>query len=193
VAAALGAMSLHRFCYGLLTLMTLLLYRNTFPPVSGFFRGGLVGLSEVIAAGAVGTLLAALATPPVVRRVGLRRWVVLLLAGGGVAQLALGLPFAAPAVVAAALVLGLVAQGVKICVDTTVQEEVADDFRGRVFSVYDTLFNVLFVAALLVGAVLLPASGVSVSMLVAVAVLYLLAAVGYRSRSSAETGVQRLR
>jgi hypothetical protein len=52
-----------------------------------------------------------------------------------------------------------------------------------VFSVYDTLFNVLFVAALLVGAVLLPASGVSVSMLIAVAVLYLLAALGYRSLS----------
>jgi hypothetical protein len=57
-----------------------------------------------------------------------------------------------------------------------VQEEVADDFRGRVFSVYDTLFNVLFVAALLVAAVLLPASGISLAMLLAVAVLYLLAA-----------------
>jgi len=181
-AAALEALSVHRFCYGLLTLMTLLLYRNTFPPVGGVFRGGLAGLGEVIGAGAVGTLLAALATPAVVRRLGVRRWVVLLLAGGGVAQLALTLPFAAPTVVAAALLLGCVAQGVKICVDTTVQEEVDDDFRGRVFSVYDTLFNVLFVAALLVGAVLLPASGISVSLLVAVAVLYLLAAARFWSR-----------
>jgi hypothetical protein len=74
-----------------------------------------------------------------------------------------------------------------------VQEEVADDFRGRVFSVYDTLFNVLFVAALLVGAVLLPASGISVGMLIAVAVLYLLAALFYWSRSRAETGAGRLR
>ncbi len=40
----------------------------------------------------------------------------------------------------------------KICVDTTLQETVDDDFRGRVFSVYDTLFNVTFVVALLVGA-----------------------------------------
>ena len=29
-AAALAAISLHRLCYGVLTLMTLLLYRNTF-------------------------------------------------------------------------------------------------------------------------------------------------------------------
>ena len=60
-----------------------------------------------------------------------------------------------------ACVLGFVAQGVKICVDTTLQETVEDDFRGRVFSVYDTLFNVTFVVALLVGAFLLPPSGIS--------------------------------
>jgi MFS family permease len=167
--------------------MTLLLYRNTFPPTGGWARGGLVGLGEVIAAGAVGTLLAALATPPVVRRIGLRRWVVLLLAGGGAAQLALGLPFAAPGVLAAALLLGFVAQGVKICVDTTLQEEIEDDFRGRVFSVYDTLFNVLFVVALLLAAVLLPASGISVAMLVAVAVVYLLAAALFWTRSDPQS------
>jgi MFS family permease len=187
-AAALGAISLHRFCYGLLTLMTLLLYRNTFAPGGGLFPGGLMGLGEVVAAGAGGTLLAAVATPLAVRRLGLRRWVVLLLAGGGATQLALGLPFLPPSVVAGALLLGFVAQAVKICVDSTLQEEVADQFRGRVFSVYDTLFNVLFVVALLVGAFTLPASGVSTAMLVAIAVLYLLTALGYRSRSGAETG-----
>ncbi len=57
--------------------------------------------------------------------------------------------------------MGFVAQAVKICVDTTLQETVEDDFRGRVFSVYDTLFNVTFVAALVVGAFVLPPSGIS--------------------------------
>ena len=66
----------------------------------------------------------------------------------------------------------------KICVDTTLQETVDDDYRGRVFSVYDTLFNVTFVVALLVAAVVLPPSGVSYRRcLVAVAAGYLLAAV----------------
>jgi hypothetical protein len=68
---------------------------------------------------------------------------------------------------------------VKICVDTTLQERVEDDFRGRVFSVYDTLFNVTFVVALLGGAFTLPASGVSVPVLAAVGVGYLLAAAAY--------------
>jgi hypothetical protein len=175
-AAALLAISLHRLCYGLLTLATLLLYRNTFPADSGFFTGGLVGLAEVVGAGALGTLLAAVVTPWVVRRIGKPRWIIALLAGGGVAQLALGLPFSSPAIVAAGLVLGFVAQAVKICVDTTLQESVGDDFRGRVFSVYDTLFNVTFVVALLVAAFVLPPSGISYPVLVAVGAGYLAAA-----------------
>jgi hypothetical protein len=64
-------------------------------------------------------------------------------------------------------------------VDSTLQETVADDFRGRVFSVYDTLFNVTFVAALLVAAFLLPPSGISYPLLVTVAVGYLAAAAAY--------------
>ncbi len=183
-AAALTAISLHRVCYGLLTLMTLLLYRNTFEASGSFFRGGLVGLGEVIGAAAVGTLLAAAVTPWAVRRIGIRRWVVAVLVVGGVAQLALGLPFTPPTVVAAGFVLGFVAQAVKICVDSTLQESVDDDFRGRVFSVYDTLFNVAFVAALLVGAVTLPASGVSYGTLVAVAAGYGLTALAYHRIAS---------
>jgi hypothetical protein len=178
-AAALLAISLHRLCYGVLTLMTLLLYRNTFDSGGALFPGGIVGLGEVVAAGAVGTLLAAAVTPPAVRRTGKRRWIILVLAAGGIAQLGLGLPFLPPTIVVAGLVLGFVAQAVKICVDTTLQEWVADDFRGRVFSVYDTLFNVTFVAALLTGAFVLPPSGISYPMLAAVATSYVLAALAY--------------
>ncbi|MCW2635312.1 MAG: Major Facilitator Superfamily transporter [Blastococcus sp.] len=178
--AVLTAITLHRLCYGVLTLMTMLLYRNTFTgQTSAFFPGGLVGLGEVIGAGALGTLLAAVVTPWAVRRTGKRRWVILLLAGGGAAQTLLGLPFVPPTIVLAGFVLGFMAQGVKICVDTTLQETMEDDFRGRVFSVYDTLFNVSYVAALLVAAFVLPASGISYAGLVAVGAGYLLTAVTY--------------
>jgi MFS family permease len=178
-AAALTAISLHRLFYGFLTLMTLLLYRNTFTSSSSLFPGGLVGLGEVVGAGAIGTLLAAVVTPWAVRRVGKPRWITAVLAGGGLAQLVLGLPFQPSTIVAAGLALGFVAQAVKICVDTTLQEVVDDDYRGRVFSVYDTLFNVTFVVALLVGAFVLPASGISYGLLVVVGVGYLLTAVAY--------------
>jgi hypothetical protein len=179
-AAALAAIGAHRVCYGLLTLMTLLLYRGPLAEGAGpVFAGGLVGLGQVLAAGSAGTLLAAAATPPAVRRLGTRGWVVLLLAGGAVLQPALGLTFAPPGLVAAGLVLGFVAQGVKVCVDATLQRTVDDDFRGRVFSVYDTLVNVAYVAALVAAALLLPASGRSAAGLAVVGALYALTAAGY--------------
>jgi MFS family permease len=178
-AAALLAIGLHRVCFGLLTLMTLLLYRNGLHSWGVLFPGGLTGLSEVLGAGAVGTLLAAVVTPRVVRRLGKARWITLLLVGGAVTQVGLGLPFLPPTIVAAGLALGFVTQAIKICVDTTLQETVADDYRGRVFSVYDTLYNVTFVGAVVVAAFVLPSSGVSYPLLVVVGVAYLLAAAGY--------------
>jgi MFS family permease len=177
--AVLSVMAAHRLFYGLLTLMTLLLYRNTFTESSGLFRGGLAGLGEVLAAGAAGTLLAAAVTPWAVRRWGKAPWITGLLVLGGIGQLALGSLFEPPAVIAAVLTLGFVAQGVKICVDTTLQESVDDDFRGRVFSVYDTLFNVTFVVSLLAGAFLLPESGISWPLLLAVGAGYLLTAAAF--------------
>ncbi len=178
-AAALLAIGLHRFCYGVFTLMTLLLYRNTFPDGGGVFPGGILGLGQVVAAAALGTLVAALVTPPVVRRIGTRRWIPVLLVGGAVVQPALGLWFTPVAVVLVGLVLGFVAQAVKICVDSTLQETVEDDYRGRVFSVYDTLFNLTFVVALVVGAATLPESGLSSLVPIVVAGGYLLAAATY--------------
>jgi MFS family permease len=178
-AAALIVMSVHRVFYGLLTLITLLLYRNTLPDYGPFFPTGLTGLGEVVAAGAAGTLIAAAITPAAVRHVGKPFWVTAMLVAGGVGQLALGAPFVPPTIVAAAFALGFVAQSIKICVDTTLQESVDDDFRGRVFSVYDTLFNISFVVALLAGALLLPPSGVSYPMLVLVGAGYLLTAAAF--------------
>jgi MFS family permease len=178
-AAALLAIGLHRLCYGVFTLMTLLLYRNTFADGGGVFRGGILGLGQVVAAAAIGALVAAWVTPPVVRRIGTRRWIPVLLTAGGVAQVALGVWFTTVAVVVVGLLLGFVAQAVKICVDSTLQETVEDDFRGRVFSVYDTLFNLTFVAALVVGAFTLPESGLSSVVPAVVAAGYLLAAAGY--------------
>jgi predicted MFS family arabinose efflux permease len=64
-------------------------------------------------------------------------------------------------------------------VDTLVQTHVDDVFRGRVFSLYDVIFNVAFVAAAAVGAVVLPNSGKSYVVVGAIAVGYALAAAWY--------------
>ncbi len=77
------------------------------------------------------------------------------------------------------------------------QTNVDDAFRGRVFSLYDVIFNVAFVAAAAVGAVVLPESGKSYVVLVAVALGYAATAVWYarvtRDRSTEIRSAEPLR
>ena len=155
-ARGLAAISAHRFFYGLSFVATLLLYTE-----HGAIGKGFSGLGEVVVSSVAGGLLAALVTPAVSRRLGTQRWVVIVFAAAAVAEVVFGVPYTHGAVLVAALILGFAAQASKICVDTLVQESVEDDFRGRVFSFYDTLFNVSFVAAAAAAAVLLPPSGKS--------------------------------
>src|SRR3712207_9345945 len=104
-------MGVHRLFYGVLTLMTLLLYRNTFVDASGLFRGGLAGLGEVLAAGAAGTLLAAAVTPWAGRRWGRARGISGVVGVGGGGQLALRGVVVAGGLVGGALTLGFVSHG----------------------------------------------------------------------------------
>jgi MFS family permease len=182
-AYALLAIAAHRFFYGLSTVATLLLYRNYFHD-RGVYRAGLAGLGQVLAVSAVGVLVAAFVTPAATRRMGKETWIVALLAGACVVEIALGFPYTQPAFLAAALLLGLVAQGSKICVDTIVQEAVADAFRGRVFAFYDILFNVTFVSAAVLAALILPDTGKSYGVLTVIAV-------GYGATALAYLGISR--
>ncbi len=168
---ALMAIGAHRFCYGITTICTLLLYRNYFHD-EGFFRAGLPGLAQVVLMIAVGGGLAAVVTPAASRRMGFVRWSVLLLLITAVAEIGLGLPYRMPLLLLAALVLGFAAQGIKICVDTLVQQSVEDEFRGRVFSLYDTLFNITFVVAAVATAILLPENGRSPVSILVLGVVY---------------------
>lgn len=175
---ALAAMGAHRFCYGVSTIATLLLYRNYFHD-QGIFRAGLPGLGQIVGVTAVGALLASVVTPSAARQVSKPAWITGQLVLACATQLVLGLPYQMQTLVPAALLLGFAAQGAKICVDTTVQETVDDDFRGRVFSLYDTLFNMAFVAAAVVAAAVLPATGKSYLMLVTIAAGYAVCAALY--------------
>ena len=175
---ALAAISATRVLFGLSTIATLLLYRNYFHD-DGVLRAGVVGLGQAVAAATTGYLLAALVTPAVTRRIGKVRWIVSLYAAAAAAQLGCGLPFQlAPLLLGAALV-GAATAGAKICVDTIVQEQVDDDFRGRVFSFYDTLFNVTFVLAAVAAAFTLPRTGHSTATVVVLASGYALTAAAY--------------
>ncbi|MDQ1694964.1 MAG: hypothetical protein QOJ03_317 [Frankiaceae bacterium] len=181
-ARVLGAMGASRLLFGMSTIGTLLLYRNYFHD-DGVLRAGLVGLGQVFAASALGYVIAAVLTPLVTARIGKPRCIVAVFAVAGVSQVGFGLPFAKAPLILGAVVLGFTTQSAKICVDTIVQEEIDDEFRGRVFSFYDTLFNLTFVVAAVLGAVVLPTSGKSYPVLIGIGVGYALIAGLYGAAS----------
>ncbi|MFI9250644.1 MFS transporter [Streptomyces sp. NPDC053069] len=168
-AWALAAMTLMRFCYGALLVLLLMLCRYALSTTS---EEGLRLLGLALAASGAGFFAAAAVTPWAAGRLGPERWIAVCSGAATVLEPALGLPFAAPPLLAAAFVLGLITQGAKIATDTIVQAGVDDAFRGRIFSVYDVLFNVAFVGAAGVAALMLPPDGRSTLLVILVAVLY---------------------
>ncbi|UGQ08888.1 MFS transporter [Yinghuangia sp. ASG 101] len=177
-AHALGAITVMRFCFGILTVMSLLLSRNLFHDPHNT-DAGMATFGLIVGVTAVGFFAAAVLTPIVTPRIGVPGWIVVCALLGAVTQLSLGLTFALGPLLVAGFLLGLVSQGAKIGVDTIVQTTVDDAFRGRVFAVYDVLFNVAFVGAAAVSATALPADGRSAPVLCAVAAGFAATGLGY--------------
>ncbi|MGW1719829.1 MFS transporter [Streptomyces sp. NPDC002156] len=168
-AWSLAAMTLMRFCYGALTVMVLMLCRYAWSDGSD---DGLALLGLAVGISGAGFFVAAVMTPAAAGRLGPVGWIMVCAGAAAVLLPALGLAFAEVPMLIAAFVLGLVTQGSKIATDTIVQSSVDDGFRGRIFSLYDVLFNVAFVGAAGVAALMLPSDGRSVSLLVTIAVIY---------------------
>ncbi len=173
----LTVISVARLCYGVSFVATVLLYRVYFAKPGS--SGDLTGLGTVVAAAAVGTILAAVVTPRAVAWMGRDRWIAAVLIGAGLAEIAFGVQYDARLFLLASFALGLAQQASKICVDAVVQSEVPDAYRGRAFSFYDVSFNLCYVAAAALAAVLLPDTGKSYLVLGLIAGTYLLAGATY--------------
>ncbi|MDT0545509.1 MULTISPECIES: MFS transporter [Streptomyces] len=198
---ALAAMTSMRFCYGALTVMVLMLCRYAWARTES--EGlGLLGLA--VAVSGAGFFAAAVITPGAVARLsptshpdGRLRWITVCAASAAVLVPGLGLPFELTPMLAAAFVLGLITQGAKIATDTVVQSSIADDFRGRIFSLYDVLFNAAFVGGAAIAALTLPPDGRSATLVILVATLYAATALGvmfhvkHDEREAAQADVSR--
>jgi hypothetical protein len=177
-AYALGAVGVHRMLYGSLLVEALLLYRNY------FFHGGngnkaLGHVTLLVITSAVGFGLAAVVTPQGVRRLSKDAWITAWLLIGGIVMAILGPTFNQIAFLVVGFALGLSAQCVKICVDTTVQQEVDDAYMGRVFSLYDMLYNAAYVVGPAIAAPFMPDTGKSYPLVLGIGALYLLAGLAY--------------
>lgn len=175
---ALAALGVFRLAFGVMTVVIVLLQRMSFHSPTDA-TAGLRGVGVTFLAVAVGVPIGAVLTPAAVRRWGSGWWIPSLMVSAAAALLVLGLPFRENPLVVAGLLFGLTAQGVKVSVDTIVQRTVDDTYRGLVFALYDVLFNVAFVAAASLAALLLPPDGRSDGVLIGTAVALALAGAWY--------------
>jgi MFS family permease len=148
-----------RFCFGLCTMVVLLLFQKYFTESVGPFRTGAPGIAEVLAAGAIGVFGGAVLTPLAVRRLGRTRHVVVLLSATSVIVVIAAIQFTIISTVITAFVMGLAYQSSKVCMDTVVQSDSDDAHVGRVFALYDTANNLCYVGAFALGVWLVPENG----------------------------------
>jgi MFS family permease len=176
-AAALLATGCQRAMYGILFLMSILLYRNYFYHSNA--NNALAHFTLVVVAAALGYGAAAVIMPVLSARLSPSRLIGILLVIAGVVAGPLGATFSQVPFLVISFVLGIAAQGVAISATTIIQREIEDDFRGRVFSFYDMLFNVPFVIGAAVSAAFMPDSGKSYLLVAVAGGGYVLAGVLY--------------
>jgi MFS family permease len=180
-----------RIAFGALTVLGLLLIRNTFNPAADA-DAALGQFALVTGAAAVGALLGAIATPGRVRRMGYVRWTVIAV-GQAAPVVTVGvlggmfLPALWPLLIAA-LSLGFANQAAKVASDTLIQREIDDDYLGRVFSLFDVAVNVALVAGIVAVAFTSPESGIAPIAVLIVGALIAVNAAWYRGRGAKAHG-----
>ncbi|MPV35815.1 MFS transporter [Georgenia subflava] len=182
---ALGVMAAHRFLYGMNFIALLLISRNLLNEPADA-DAGLATFAVLTGVSFLGNGLSIFLTPLAYERMHASTWIVVCLGIAGVSQAILATSAQYWFIVVAAVLMGLGVQGAKIAVDTIVQRDTDDSYRGRAFSLYDVLYNAAFVGAAALAAIALPDTGWSRGVFVALTAVYVVLAVTYRS------GVTRL-
>lgn len=183
-ALGLGVMAVHRFLYGVNFIALILMSRNLLADPADA-DAGMATFALLAGISFAGNGLAIVLTPIAHERMRPPTWVAVCLGVGVVSQALLAASHAYGVVVVSAVLLGLSVQGAKIAVDTIVQRDTDDDYRGRAFSLYDMLYNAAFVGAAALAAVVLPDAGWSSAVFAALAVTYAATALTYRRANDA--------
>ncbi|NLT30581.1 MAG: MFS transporter [Propionibacterium sp.] len=177
--AALGA---HRVVYGLVMTGAILIHRNHLNG-NNTINEALAQLGVWAGATGAGYLLAAVVTPLGTQRFGVRVWIILLTVVSALVQAFPGSWFVHPALVVTSFVLGICIQSLKNCVDTLAQAHIDDGLKGRVFTLFDMVFNTAMVLGAVLGALLLPADGASGAVFLGASAAFALIAIGFASIS----------
>ena len=179
-ARGIAAVAIHRGGITALTLIALLLERNTFnDPLDS--EAGLAGLSFTLSLAACGFVVGAVIAPYGVRQMGRHRWMRLSLIASALGPLFIVFIRTPATLALAAIITALFGQSLKVTNDALVQSKIDDIYRGRVFSVYDVVVNGAIVSGAVIAALLLPDTGDSFLVPLIVALVYLTAGLGLLS------------
>ncbi|MDG3009807.1 MFS transporter [Rhodococcus sp. D2-41] len=176
VTAVMTGIGAHRIVFGVDTLVMVLILRGPTAPGTEL-PSGLAGFGVAVSAAAAGMLVAAVVTPMVIPLIGRTRTVVVGLVVALAVQWGLVVSLTHAKLLAAAFLLGLAGQVIKLTGDAAMQIEIPDIRRGQVFALQDTVFNAAFVLSIAVAASLLPPDGRSVAVVFAAGGCYALALV----------------
>ena len=155
-----------------LTLMALLLNRNTFNDPANP-EAGLAGFAFAITVAGIGITLGAVIAPFGVKKYGRHAWIRYSLLASAVLPIALAFEQNEFFLVATGFFAGMAGQGVKVTNDALVQSKIVDEYRGRVFAVYDVMVNAGIVSGAIVAAFVLPPNGVSSLLPALIAITYI--------------------
>ena len=155
-----------------LTLMALLLQRNTFNP-SDNPDAGLRGFALTMAVAGVGVGLGAILSPLGVMKFGRHRWIKLSLVAPIPFLISIALVTNQVLFTVAGFFLAAFGQCVKVSNDALVQSKISDIYRGRVFAFYDVAVNGAIVSGAILAALILPTSGKSTLLPLLISVIYL--------------------
>ncbi len=175
---ALAVMAAARLLYGLMFVAAILISRHILSD-PGSAESAIKHFTLVLGFAALGFGLAAILTPAFAHRIDRHNWIVACLLLGAVGQTLLAVSSSSWALLGAAVIVSFSVQGGKIAVDTIVQRETDDAFRGRAFALYDVAYNTAFISAAVVGAVVLPANGYSQVVMSVLVVAYVGVAFAY--------------
>ncbi len=175
---ALAVMAAQRLLYGMMFVASILMSRHVLADPEDPSQA-IGAFSIVLGFAAAGFGLAAVLTPWLGPRVGPHRWIVGCLVVGASGQLLLALSSEPWALLAVAIIISFAVQGGKIAVDTIVQRDTADEYRGRAFTLYDMAYNVAFITSAVVAAMVLPPTGYAAGVMAGIGAAYVVLAVVY--------------
>ena len=170
VTTAMIGIGAHRICFGINTLIMVLVLRDT--SNGSQLPGGMAGFGVAVGATAIGMLIAALITPFLIPRIGRSRTITYALVCAVLVQLVFVTTLTQGSLLIAAFLLGIAGQSVKLSGDAAMQIDIDDDRRGQVFALQDTVFNVAFIGAIAAASTVIAPDGKSVGLAVAGAGVY---------------------